>query len=368
MAHALALDDCTGTPGRGCPRCERLPAPLPAHGALWLAFPVIHVRRKAERVFERMGIRVTAHPEDVVAAAVEPARADEVAAALAGELSDVERRDTRALFLAPGITPAPSDLARVTSLGQLLADREAHWLRALLDEGRLTAHFQPVVSTADGTVIGHEALARGTDPSGALIPPGRLFGAARDAGLLFQLDLATRRRAVQRAHDLGLDGLVLVNFTPSSIYDPETCLRSTVAAVDAAGFAHDRIVFEIVETEQLNDTGQLRRILSFYRDAGFRVALDDIGSGYSSLNVLHQLRPDFLKLDMELVRNVHMDPFKATIAAKLLEIAQALDITAIAEGIESAEELAWVATHGATYAQGYFLGRPAADPRTGVMR
>ena len=139
-----------------------------------------------------------------------------------------------------------------------------------------------------------------------------------------------------------------------------------IKAAGAGGITRKDLVKELKTALKTKQTPE--RILSFYRDAGFRVALDDIGSGYSSLNVLHQLRPDFLKLDMELVRNVHMDPFKATIAAKLLEIAQALGITAIAEGIESAEELAWVATHGATYAQGYFLGRPAADPRTGVMR
>jgi EAL domain-containing protein (putative c-di-GMP-specific phosphodiesterase class I) len=92
------------------------------------------------------------------------------------------------------------------------------------------------------------------------------------------------------------------------------------------------------------------------------IALDDLGAGFSSLNLIHQLRPDFIKLDMDLVRNVHQDPYKAVITEKLLEIAQSLNIRTIAEGIECQEELTWVRTHGATFVQGYLIAKPAALP------
>ena len=115
------------------------------------------------------------------------------------------------------------------------------------------------------------------------------------------------------------------------------------------------------------DVCHLRGILNYYRAAGFKVALDDIGSGYSSLNLLHQLRPDFIKLDIELVRDVDKDPYKALVAEKIFEIAVQLGIQTIAEGVEREEEYEWVRARGANYAQGYLFGRPAPQPWTGLQ-
>lgn len=328
-----------------------------------MAFPVVHVRRKAERALRTAGHWFEARDGETVVVYAAAGELPGIIRAVGDVLGEVERRDTTAVVTTGGRDLGVTDLANVSTFARLMAQDEASWLTDLLRHGRLTAHFQPIVATADDRIFGHEALARGIAIDGSLVAPGRLFDAARHAGLLFQLDLATRRTAVQRARDVGLEGKLLINFSPTSVYDPATCLRSTVAAVDGAGIAHDRIVFELVETEQVHDTAHLKRILRYYRDAGFAVALDDVGSGYSSLNILHQLRPDYLKLDMELVRGVHADPFKAVIAAKVLEIAQRLDIATIAEGIEGEEELAWVRAHGATYAQGFHLGRPSPEPR-----
>lgn len=328
-----------------------------------MAFPVVHVRRKAERALRTAGHWFEARDAETVVVYAAAGELPGIIRAVGEVLGEVERRDTTAVVTAGEGEFGVTDLANVSTFARLLAQDEGVWLSDVLRHGRLTAHFQPILATADESVHGHEALARGIAPDGTLIAPGRLFDAARHAGLLFQLDLATRCTAVRRASEVGLAGKILINFSPTSVYDPATCLRSTVAAVDAAGIAHDRIVFELVETEQVHDTAHLKRILRYYRDAGFAVALDDVGSGYSSLNILHQLRPDYLKLDMELVRGVHDDPFKAVIAAKVLEIAQRLDIATIAEGIECEEELAWVRTHGATFAQGFYLGRPSPEPR-----
>lgn len=192
--------------------------------------------------------------------------------------------------------------------------------------------------------------------------PARLFGAARDAGLLFQLDLAARRSAIDGAHRHAIRERLFVNFTPTAIYDPATCLRSTARAVSQAGLVSDYVIFEVVESEKTTDTKHLRAILDRYRADGFKVALDDVGAGYSSLNLIHQLRPDFIKLDMELTRGVHADPFKALVAAKVLEIAQELSIQTVVEGVEVVEELACAQAHGATYAQSYLFARPQPKP------
>jgi hypothetical protein len=123
-------------------------------------------------------------------------------------------------------------------------------------------------------------------------------------------------------------------------------------------------VFEVVESDSPQNLDHLKAVLKYYRDAGFSIALDDIGSGYSSLNLLHQLRPDLIKLDMELTRNVHLDHYKASITEKVLEIAQKLGILTVAEGIECIEELNWLQERGATFAQGYLIAKPSATPVT----
>jgi EAL domain-containing protein (putative c-di-GMP-specific phosphodiesterase class I) len=89
------------------------------------------------------------------------------------------------------------------------------------------------------------------------------------------------------------------------------------------------------------------------------VALDDVGAGYSSLNLVHELRPDILKLDMELTRDVHKDAYQAMIVRKLLEVSSELGIETVGEGVERDEDFAWLREHGATYAQGYLFGAPA---------
>ncbi len=346
-----------------CARCERLPIDEPRAGDLYCWFPAPHVAGKAAAVFRRFGIRPRQTVADGVAYRFSERESEPIAEALEQALSQIERDDTRALLCAEGVAPSPTDLARVEPLSRLVMRVRSGWLLGVLADERLVTHFQPIVHAASpDAVYGHEALLRGESPTGDLIPPGRLFETARGAGLLFQLDLAARRAAIAGAARHGLPGALFVNFAPTAIYDPASCLRTTVAAIDAAGIAREQVVFEIVETERAHDPTHLRRILDYYRGAGFRVALDDVGSGYSSLNLIHLLRPDILKLDMELVRNVHADPYKARIAANLLDVANALGIEALAEGIETEEELAWVQAHGATYAQGYLIARPSAAP------
>lgn len=139
-----------------------------------------------------------------------------------------------------------------------------------------------------------------------------------------------------------------------------------LVAIDDAGIERSQVVFEIVETERTHAPKHLRNILDYYRGAGFRIALDNVGSGYSSLNLIHLLRPDIVKLDMELVRDVDQDPYRARIAANLLDIANTLGIDALAEGIETEGELAWVQQHGAKYVQGFLIARPAPIPLTAI--
>ncbi len=315
-------------------------------------------------MFRDLGLMPRATAGEGIACAIPAADLDRVEAGFRDRLSGIECEDTRVLLTGIDAPLVPDDLARVEPLSRLLARRASHWLVSLLEDGRLTSHFQPIMhADAPETVYGHEALLRGVATGGETIPPKKMFDAARDAGMLFQLDLAARRSAIHAATQHDLRGALFVNFAPTAIYDPASCLRSTVAAVDQAGIQRRDVVFEIVETDRAHDLGHLKRILDFYRTAGFRVALDDVGSGYSSLNLIHELRPDLLKLDMDLISGVDTDDYKARLVDNLLNVATILGIDTLAEGIETEGELRWVQAHGARYVQGYLLGRPSAVPK-----
>jgi len=295
--------------------------------------------------------------------ALDEATKRDFAITLAATLTSKELKDTRVLLMASDAPPGLSDFRRVTSLQQFMTLSQSGWLLEMISTDRITSYFQPIVYAQDTShIFAQEALLRGIEEDGSLVFPSRILELARDADLLFQLDLAARRSAIQAAFRHGLQDKLFINFIPTAIYDPAFCLRSTIAAIDEAGISHENVVFEVVESDQSPDIVHLQNILSFYRDSGFQVALDDLGAGYSGLNLIHQLRPDFIKLDMVMSRNVHQDPYKALIAEKLLEIAQYLNIQTIAEGIESEEELHWVREHGATFVQGYLIGKPAALP------
>ena len=167
------------------------------------------------------------------------------------------------------------------------------------------------------------------------------YQAAKEADLLFPLDRAARLSAIRSAVSHGLDdgnSRLFINFNPTSVYDPVFCLRTTVSAIAETGLKRDRIVFEVVESDQIEDIGNLTKITDYYRNAGFKVALDDLGSGYGSLNLLCGLKPDFVKLDMQLMRGIDQDFYKAQIVGKLLEMAQRLGVMTVAEGIETEGE------------------------------
>lgn len=339
-------------------------------GRLFLWFPVPHTLTKVipflkqasleyELMQERPGLSLTC----------KAGQAQEVAYHLAQLIAPREMQETRVLFLRGAAQPQLQDFSDITSLQYFIQLSQSGWLIEMLSAERVTTHFQPIVSIQDTSQIyGYESLLRGLDAQGNFVMPGLILEQAAEAGLLPQLDRVARLSAIAQASRHQLKGHIFINFVPTALYDPVSCLRSTVDAIDKAGITHERIVFEVVESDNPPDLEHLKTVLKYYRDAGFSVALDDLGAGYSSLNLLHQLRPDFMKLDMALIRNVHQDPYKASITEKLLEIAQTLTIQTVAEGIECIEELNWLRERGATFAQGYLLAKPSAIPATSIPR
>jgi len=245
---------------------------------------------------------------------------------------------------------------------QVAIDRwDSAWIKPLLNQGRIVTHFQPIVRCgAPDSVFAHECLMRGISEDGQLVSPATLLAAARATGTLFHLDRLARTTAIRMAAAANVEGTIFINFNPNSIYNPEHCLRTTIQAVQESRLEPSRVVFEIVESEIIADFPRFRRIADFYRREGFRLAVDDLGAGYSDLNRVSELQPEFVKLDMDLTRNIHSDPSRQLVVGQILEIAADLGMKTIVEGIESAEEHAFLQAAGADYAQGYLFGRPAA--------
>ena len=363
MAHAATLPNAEDhAPGCAlCQRCEVLPRPLAGRGTLHLNMPHTHTLGKVLTWLAHSKHAHSRRDGTVVIEVGEGGRGRR-SRPVAERLSSLERKDTRALFQPAGELLQGTDYFRIESLTTLLAQEAGTWLVDMLRDDRLGSHFQPIVR-ADGTAVyAYECLMRG-DRDGGVVMPGAILDAAKRSELLFQVDMAGRKAAVLAAVEHGLtDVNVFINFTPNAIYDPTHCLDSTVRMVDDGGLDRRRVVFEVTEAERLPDLPHLLRIIDYYRDKGFGVALDDVGAGYASLQVLLGMRPDYVKLDMSLVRGVDADPRRAVVARKLIEACRELGLLTVAEGIETPAEWEWVRRHGVDFVQGYLFARPARVP------
>jgi EAL domain-containing protein (putative c-di-GMP-specific phosphodiesterase class I) len=233
----------------------------------------------------------------------------------------------------------------------------------MINNNDLQVHLQPIVHAHDVTSIyAYECLLRGVSSDGNLVSPKMMFDIADSAKLTYQLDRAARLAAIRTVVDQTITSNVFINFNPTSVYDPHTCLRTTFAAIENAHINPQQIVFEVTESEYISDVQHLLNIVTHYRREGFRVALDDLGAGYGSLGLLAQLKPDIVKLDRRLISNIDQDEFQQGILQSLLQMAQKLGIETVAEGIERPEERDWLIEQGATYLQGYLFGRPQERP------
>ena len=198
-------------------------------------------------------------------------------------------------------------------MSDLIRERALHdELLAIIREKKITPVFQPIVSLADGEPLGYEALARG--PAGSpLHMPTDLFEAAARCKLLPALEHVCREVAIQQARMLAPGQQLFLNVTPEVINDPEFRNGRTKQVVLHHGLIPEQVAFEITERTAISDFGNFTRALHHYRRQGYCIAVDDAGAGYSSLQAIAELYPDFIKLDMSIVRDIHNNPFKIAI-------------------------------------------------------
>lgn len=250
----------------------------------------------------------------------------------------------------------------VKTLYQYRSSTSSDDIAECLSARRVESHYQPIVDLGNGQIHGFEALARGIRSDQSVISPLELFKFADDNDAVFFLDRLTRETAIRTAAQLRLQGRIFINFMPNAIYDPTQCLKTTFATAQEMNFDPSRIVFEVIETERVGDMDHLSYIFDYYRHHGFKVALDDVGSGYSGLNTLIDLKPDIIKIDREIISGIDQNSMKQSIFCGLANAANKHQITVVAEGIETAEELEFVTANGADLGQGYYFAKPAKDP------
>ncbi|MDW8466617.1 MAG: EAL domain-containing protein [Chloroherpetonaceae bacterium] len=152
-----------------------------------------------------------------------------------------------------------------------------------------------------------------------------------------------------------------MNFLPNAVYHPETCIRTTLEAAKLYSFPIERIIFEVTEGEKIEDRAHLAAIIKEYKRQGFKTAIDDFGAGYSGLNLLAEFQPDFIKLNVALVRNIHQDRIRQAILHGILTVCKEVGIEIIAEGIESVDERNFLAASGIRYMQGFLFARPELE-------
>ncbi len=247
-----------------------------------------------------------------------------------------------------------------------MAPADSSPLLGMLNGGRIETDYQPIFRAESLDLWGFECLMRGRGEDGKIVYPAQLLEWAAQENLTFMLDRVCRETHLTNAgRDLaGLDCRILLNFLPTAIYQPEFCLRTTVAAARAAEVDPARIIFEVVETEQVADHDHLRKILDYYRKQGFAVALDDVGSGYSGLTMLADLNPDLIKLDRGLIVKAVDSNLHRHVCFLLVSFARETGKLILAEGVETEEQRRVVEALGVDLVQGYLYGRPGAVPVT----
>jgi diguanylate cyclase (GGDEF)-like protein len=258
-----------------------------------------------------------------------------------------------------GLSRGETDLT-VESIDRSDAVDPAAWTRALdsvLNERSIGAVYQPIVRLADGAIAGYEALAR---PSGYAADSGveGLFAAAHRLGMIRDLDWLSRRAAVASARMLPPGQPIFINVSAASLLDPVHGVDQMLLLLKWGEWPARDVVLEITERETINDLVRLRYVLAAYREHGFRIALDDVGEGHSTLEVLATAMPEYVKIARSLTMSTDRPGSTAAIRAAVA-FARSTGTTVIAEGVETAGAARTMQALGVELGQGWYLAPPA---------
>lgn len=252
----------------------------------------------------------------------------------------------------------------LAGLNLVSAHEKAHVVTPLLDiieHRKLSALFQPIIDLKSGEFIGFEGLIRGPSDS-PLHSPANLFAAASQQGLQLQLEMLARQTVLEAFAKQSLPGNLFLNVSPETMTHPSFRNGQTLTFINELGIDPRRVVIEITENQPTFDFEGMRNALLHYRSMGFKIAIDDLGEGFSSLRLWSELRPEYIKVDMHFVQGVDSDPIKLQFLKSIQQIAESCGTRVIAEGIETEAELRVIKDIGIALGQGYFIARPNHTP------
>lgn len=232
-------------------------------------------------------------------------------------------------------------------------------LESALIEGRLVAHFQPIVDRA-GRLVAAEALVRIREADGTLVPPAAFIDVAESSGLILPLGRWVLQQACVQSQQFAQRGLACifsVNVSPKQLLQ-DGFVADVLSLVQETGAKPCNIMLELTETTVMENLELARTVLAALRDSGFKIALDDFGTGYSSIATLKSLPFDTLKVDRSFVRDVSSAQAGSATLASIVQMAKAQGLRLVAEGVETEEQCNYVSQLGCEMLQGFFFARP----------
>lgn len=238
-------------------------------------------------------------------------------------------------------------------------EKETELITILKGENIRTV-YQPIVSLDEGTIFGYEALSR-IELKECDFNIEELFNIAREERKLWELEKLCRTKALKNAINKPGKAKLFINVDPNIIHDSKLKSGFTKEKLHEFGLDVEDIIFEVTEKSAINTMKVFKASIEHYQSQNFKIAVDDFGSGYSGLSQICNFSPNFIKIDMELVRNINEDFVKKSIVGAIVQFCKDAEIKVIAEGIETREELKTLMSIGVAYGQGYFFAKPAGE-------
>ncbi len=234
-------------------------------------------------------------------------------------------------------------------------------LQDILLRERVRTDYQAIFRLQEGTVMAFEALSRGPRGSG-LESAEDLFKAAEVNGLKVELDRLCRKRALLSSGRIPSNAKIFVNTVPATMRDPQFRGKSLIDSLEKAQVDAKRVVIEITEQEVIENHDMFRETMAYFTDLGMSFAVDDVGAGYSGLDTIAKLKPQYLKIDIKLVRDLDSKPVNVSMVKALVAIGHNIGAEVLAEGIQREEEAQILRAMGVDYGQGFLLAPPKAGP------
>jgi EAL domain-containing protein (putative c-di-GMP-specific phosphodiesterase class I) len=231
-------------------------------------------------------------------------------------------------------------------------------LQKIISQNAIIVLFQPIVHLDSLDVLGYEALSRGPEDSG-FEGTELLFSFAESTNMLWDLERLCRRNALRTAQSLQLDRQLFLNTSARALQDERFSPGELAEYVTQLGLDQEKIVLEITERVAIQEWESFKRVLREFRNHGFRIAIDDMGAGYSSLQAIAELKPDYLKFDISLVRNINENLIKIGLLETLVALSSKINASVIAEGVEDKEEFLTLRSLGVQLGQGYYFASPS---------